>query len=263
MNNHNFFCISFYEGNVDWIEQLSENRHIVYCKGRIDSLENSNLNWLQLPNVGYNIHSYLTYIIDNYENLPNVVVFCKNNVFDRHVPLDVFESCVSRNVFTPIEDPSRWNRLGFPVSVLCSDGGFLELNTNWFSRKFQCKYFNSFNDFYKFIFKIDIIPSYIRFAPGANYVVPRDNILLRSKNFYTNLRFFVEHSQYSVESHYVERSLFAIWNSTLKESDLMSVVIDRKSLPSCVPARKNFIKRLKNKTLLYVIKTIFFFVNSK
>lgn len=261
MSNHNFFCISFYEGNLDWIRRLTNDRHIVYCKGKTNSLEASNLNWVKLPNVGYNIHSYLTYIIDNYKNLPDVVVFCKNNVFDRHVSFDVFESCISRNVFTPIEDSSSWNSLGFPVSVISSDGGFLELNNNWFSRKFSCKHFNSFNDFFKFIFKTDLVPSYLRFAPGANYVVPRDNILLRSKNFYTNLRSFIEHSQYSVESHYVERSLFAIWNSTLKESDMMSKLIKNKSLPLCLEARKNFIVRFKNKILLSAIKTIFFYVD--
>ena len=49
---------------------------------------------------------------------------------------------------------------------------------------------------------------------------------MRSKNFYKNLLTFISHSQYSCESHFLERSLFVIWNSNLETSDKMDEVID-------------------------------------
>lgn len=68
-------------------------------------------------------------------------------------------------------------------------------------------------------------PDYLRFAPGANYLVPREHVLIRSRAFYINLKEFVAHSRNSCESHFVERSLMAIWSSGLKESASMSRVL--------------------------------------
>lgn len=247
---NNFFCISFYEGDLSWVDEIARGRHVIYSKGKVSD-SYAGLNIIDMPNVGYNIYSYLTYIIDHYESLPEIVVFCKNNVFPRHVSKNIFEDCASRKVFTPIEDPSRWGKIKFPVWLISSDGGYLELNNSWYARQFPRKYFSDYNKFYEFIFNTKVLPTYLRFAPGANYTVPRENILLRSKNFYINLKTFVGHSQFSGESHYVERSLMSIWNSTLKESDAMARILQPDELSGelekiCASARDGLVKRFKN-----------------
>ena len=53
---------------------------------------------------GYNIYDYLTYIIDHYDDLPNIIVFCKGNTFPRHVSEEKFRQLVKLKCFTPIED---------------------------------------------------------------------------------------------------------------------------------------------------------------
>ncbi len=223
-----FFCISYFDGDLSWVEQICAKNYLIYAKGPLPA--DAPHDTIELPNVGYNIYSYLTYIIDHYDSLPEVIVFCKNNVFDRHVSRELFESLCLRKVFTPIEEPKRWDRIAFPASVISSDGGYLELNNSWYITEYDRRYFHNFDAYYGFVFEAASRPDYLRFAPGANYIVPRDHILLRSKNFYINMREFVAHSQYSCESHFVERSLIAIWSSSLKESMAMSRVLSEKEL---------------------------------
>ena len=93
-NNH-FFCISHFNGNIDWISNLNKNNYIIYNK----SGENlsKDINHINIENVGYNLYSYLKFIIDNYDKLPNITVFCKDNVFSRHVELDLFQNLLKRN----------------------------------------------------------------------------------------------------------------------------------------------------------------------
>jgi len=223
-----FFCISYFDGDISWVESVCNNNYVIYNKGLLP--DNSLQNIVKVPNVGYNIFSYLCYIIDNYEKLPELIIFCKNNVFDRHVSRKLFETICERKIFTPIEEQGRWERISFPASVISSDGGFLELNNSWYVTGYDRRFFHNFDSYFNFIFDGVRRPEYLRFAPGANYLVPREHVLLRSKSFYINLREFVSHSQYSCESHFVERSLISIWSSGLIESELMSKVISIEKL---------------------------------
>lgn len=222
-----FFCVSFYDGDASWIKNLG-HRYIVYNKSGkelsgLDSVVN-------IPNVGYNISSYLKFIVDHYEALPEKIVFCKNNVFPRHVTKEIFFEACDRDVLTPINDEGSWENLSFPVSCLTNSGDFLEVNDSWYASKYKSRFFSDYDEFYKFIFQADYTPFYLSFSPGANYVVPRNNILLRSKSFYENLMTFVSHSQLSCESHFVERSLQAIWTSNIKSAVQMNSVLSTKNL---------------------------------
>ena len=78
-----------------------------------------------------------------------------------------------------------------------------------------------------FIFKSYIPPKYIRFCPGANYIVPKNNIIKYSKEFYKNLKFLIKYSQLSGESHILERALYSIWNSQYEASEIMQISFDK------------------------------------
>lgn len=226
VETEHYFCISYFNGELGWIKNLNKSNYIVYNKSK-EKLE-KNINSIKIKNVGYNIYSYLYFIIENYENLPETVVFCKNNIFTRHIEISTFTNLVKRNIFTCLEENNQIRT--FPISVELSDNSFNEINSSWYKFKYSRKYFADYNYFYKFIFDSKNIPLFIRFAPGANYIVPKNNILLRSKNYYKNLLKFVYHSQYSCESHFIERSLYLIWNSNIKSSKNMDKIISNKEL---------------------------------
>ena len=174
------------------------------------------INSFELENLGYNLYSYLNYIIENYDNLPNTIVFCKNNIFTRHIQLKTFEKLIKREAFTRFEDNKHFR--DFPISLKISENSFNEINSSWYKYKYPRKFFPDYNNFHSYIFQETNNPEFISFAPGANYIVPKANILLRSKNFYKNLKTFISHSPFSCESHFLERSLPAIWNSNLISS---------------------------------------------
>jgi len=257
VETEHYFCISYFDGELDWIKNLNKSNYIVYNKSK-EKLE-QNINSIKVKNVGYNIYSYLYFIIENYENLPETIVFCKNNIFTRHIEISTFINLLKRNIFTCLEENHNINN--FPISVNFSDNSFNEINSSWYKYEYSRKYFHDFNDFYKYIFNSINIPLFLRYAPGANYIVPKNNILLRSKIFYKNLLKFVSHSQYSCESHFIERSLYLIWNSNLESSENMNKIISKNELEIM---NKNCIK-IKNKESRILEKTsqkIIFFIGN-
>ena len=69
--------------------------------------------------------------------------------------------------------------------------------------------------FFYFSFPKARHPTDVKFAPGANFVVPKANILNRSRAFYRNLSLLIEYESHSLESFFAERALDAIFFSSL------------------------------------------------
>jgi len=238
----NFICISSFNDNLDWFKEF-DHPHIIYDKC-FNGVKKSKYFPYDIPpsnldkkyptmNIsrgeigGYNINEYLTYIISNYHNLPENIVFIKGNIINRHISFDFLKSVIDNKYFTSIEE---WNKDNFnkihlvnKSSFISDDGGWMELNNSWYLNKknHPNKYFNNFNIFMNFIFKSYTNPRYIRFCPGANYILPKNNILKYDLIFYKNLKFIINYSQLSGESHILERALYTIWNQDYLVADVM------------------------------------------
>lgn len=218
MIGHRVFCVSYYKGNLDLLKYAGED-HVVYFKGEanraaFEAYTGGQKYWFE--NTGYNLSAYLRYIEDHYEDLPDVVVFCKNSTYPRHVSETCFARLCMRDVYTPIVDPESWEGMRFPVSTMSSAGDFLEINDSWYARRKPGRYFNDFPSFFRFIFPNAPVPTYLRFGPGGNVVVPRAHIMLRSRAFYRNLRHFIDYESLAVESFFLERAMDAIFVAHLR-----------------------------------------------
>jgi hypothetical protein len=176
---------------------------------------------------GHNISDNLRFIIDHYDNLPEMTVFAKGNIFPRHSTKEFFDLVVNNEYFTSIEDPAihhpKW-----PVNFFSADGGYCEINKNWYisGPNRPIKYFFDYNDFLRYCFKDPIIPRYTRFAPGANYVLPKANILKYPKIFYENLWTFVSHCYFPGDSYIIERGLHTIWSCNFQINEKMLEPVD-------------------------------------
>ncbi|MFA6587801.1 MAG: DUF3431 domain-containing protein [Patescibacteria group bacterium] len=218
---NNFLVISNYHNDLSWVPEYTEN-YLIYDKTSI-SVHPPKLNSQKVkksPNVGYNLYDYFDYIIDHYENLPDCIIFTKGNVFPRHVTKEYFDRIINNDFFTPIED-YRMHKEKWPICFFASDGGFCELNNDWYLNYHETKYFYHYNDFLQFCFKNPVLPRYIRFAPGGNYIVPKENILKLPKIFYENLRTFVSHTQLPGEAHIIERALYTLWTCNFEINTTM------------------------------------------
>jgi hypothetical protein len=173
--------------------------------------------------------------------------------------------CTSRD-FTPLTDPVRHTGI-WPMSFR-RNALYWERNTDWYLRlpntPYPTHYFNSYNHFLDFVFEKPNYPKYAVFAPGANYIVPREVLLKYPKQFYENLRAFVSHTPEVVpgESHLIERALYTIWTTDMPIHENM-----RKPLPADFTARPPRIlsprERVENFFLARIFQIRWFFFRAR
>jgi hypothetical protein len=186
------WVVSHYQSPYGWVKDYT-NDFIVYDK---DTL-----------NVGYNIYDIMKFIVDHYENLPEVTVFIKDNILERHISKAEFEELKDNKMFTPLLTQTHETYL--PVSYY-KDGLYHERNDGWYFNHFQHHFFHSYKEFAEQIGLSN--PEYLGFAPGGNYIVPKANILKHPKEFYKRLLGCVSYTQLPAEAHAIERSLYNIWS---------------------------------------------------
>lgn len=183
---------NYSQNDLEWVKEYKPDEVIVYDK--------------KDKNVGYNIYDYCDYIIKNYDNLPDLMFFIKGNMLDRHITKPEFDKLVNSKTFTPLL--TQLHNTYQPVCYY-QDGLFYEVNDSWYMNCHERKHFLTYNEF------ADIMglpkPDYIGFAPGACYIVPKENVLKRSKEFYEKLKSFVDYCAEPAEAHAIERALYTIW----------------------------------------------------
>ena len=243
----NFLVVSSYGNDLSWIEKRTSN-YLIYERGNNPSLaSNASQEKIVLsPNVGYNLYDYFTFIIDHYDCLPDCTFFLKGNIFPRHISEEYFDKVTNNNFFTPIIDTSRHNPV-WPVSGFLSDTSYAEINNSWYLGSHPVKFFYSLNDFFNFCFVNPVIPRYIVFAPGANYIVPKENILKLPRRFYENLRYFISYISLPGEAHIIERALQTIWTCNYEVSSrMLGALDDLESLPVLPSRPRNFANQLNS-----------------
>ena len=213
----NFLVVNQYHYDISWIEDYTDN-YVVYDKG---GTETPGDKVVELPNVGHNIHTYFHHIIENYDNLADVTIFVKGDVFPRHCKEEKFLRLVNNTEFTPLESYEDVDTSPTSAMRLTSDGGYMEINNSWYVPHHVSRYFRTYHDFMETIFANPPIPQWVRFAPGANYIVPKENILKYKKRFYEKLNSFIDYDaspeecagrqKIPAECHIIERALYTIW----------------------------------------------------
>lgn len=253
----NFLVVSNYNNDIRWVPEYTEN-YLVYDRSDApilpDSIESNKV--IKGPNLGYNLYDYFTFIVDNYDNLPECTIFAKGNTAPRHVTKEYLDRIINNNFFTPIED-YKMHKPYWPTCFIAADGGFCEINNSWYMKHHPYRYFRKYDDFMRFFFKNPPTPRYTRFAPGGNYIVPRENILKFPKEFYENLKTIISHCPLPGEAHLVERALHTIWTCNFELRPESLHPIDKKVV---LPAKRTIRALLKEKTPPTIKNLIKFFI---
>ena len=150
--------IAKYKENIDWTNTVENVK--IYNKGPDGDI----------PNIGREGETFLRYIIEHYEVLPDFVVFLQGDPFP-HMPPSVNKDTIgyqikNKQLNKPIEPC-----FGIWASEVVHT--FPGLNTD---------------QYYKFFFKKDLENDTIRYVPGCQYFIKREAILKNSKEFYINLK---------------------------------------------------------------------------
>jgi len=225
--------ITCYEGNYKKIIKYVKNSNpnveiILYNK------KNSDFG-IPVKNIGVDAYDKLHYIINNYENLPDIVIFSTDNMLsDGNKKSKKFKYIINN------------------LSVLKNNSGFLTGHIYKIPKnetKFElCKYKNvnlirstisPYNKwFYTFINKnINIDNTYI--SKKSVFAVTKDLILLNSKEYYIKLLQEVEkHSIYGHDSevpHYCERA----WVEIFCKNDISKMFHDNSTYGFIINDKNN------------------------
>lgn len=180
-----FVVSSHYRENLDWLMNQSRYEYIIYSKNpEAKTLLNLPDNKLKIiKNRGMEVNSYLNFIIDFYEDLPNYVAFCHGHEKSWHQNdslLNVIKKYNFEDEYFTLNDPYYRNCLheNCPQEI------------SYPSERRVWNQIKSLKD--KLMIKM---PNKIEITMGAQFVVPKKSILRNSKYFYINFRDWIDTQQ--------------------------------------------------------------------
>ena len=199
----------------------------------VEELEKKGFKYVHVYNTGHNITTYFDFFAEHYEELPEIICICKGNMLGRHCSKEYFDRVYDNSFFTYLyEDRESRERFSKTqeneksISSLVSESQYIEENTSWYvdSPNHPHRYFDNLDDLLLFIYKDPVIPRYCLFAPGACYIVRREQIHRHSPEFYKNLNQIMNYGlnpSFPSEAHMVERLLPVIFEAAYEENPWM------------------------------------------
>jgi hypothetical protein len=201
--------VSRYNEDIEWLKDEIDNC-IIYNKGKKLNIKNEIL----LENVGRESETYLHYIIDNYNNLPDVVVFTQARICDHVGSNDI-------NYLINLYNDALLNGKSEPSIKHVHNNNLI--NWRW-NKDFNAIYgvFNN-NDIYKnnnkivfidwFIKNISIeYPEEIYIYSNGIFAINKNLILKKDIEYYKDLILEVNYHDNPIEGHFFERSWYYIFN---------------------------------------------------
>lgn len=182
---------------MGWMKDYSDAEFIIYDRSEVPMQDS-----IVMPNIGSDIYDKFTYIIDNYENLPDVAIYSKANIF-KYITKEEFDKVKDNKIFTPLL--TQHHKTDLPISFY-EDGMYNEINNYWYLIPHPAKHGGQIKDMFKMNAR-----EYNTFAPGSSYILPKENILQHPKSLYKKLRSFLEWSRYPGDAQMLERNLYYLW----------------------------------------------------
>jgi hypothetical protein len=190
------YILSRYNHDIGWVKDYTSD-YVLY-----DRSEKPLAEAIVVPNIGSDIYDKLTFIIDNYGNLPDVALYSKANLF-KYISKEEFEKIKDNKTFTPLLTQKHQTKM--PISYY-ENGIYHEINNYWYLIPHPARHTREIKD----MFGMDE-REYNAFAPGSNYILPKENILQHSKELYIKLRDFLKWSVYPGDAQLLERNLYYLW----------------------------------------------------
>jgi hypothetical protein len=200
--------VARYNEPIDWLDR-EKNNVIVYNKFYKLNISNQ----IMLNNVGRESETYLNYIIHNYENLPDVVIFTQARISDHKGYNDI-------NYLIRLKEQAAIFGKSIPIvkhvesefNKSCWDKDWnIDKCGNYFLAN---NYLNNEPIVFEDWFKRHILsyyPSPFHIYANAIFAVRKDLILKHPLQYYKYLINLVNHHINPAEGHFFERSWFYIF----------------------------------------------------
>lgn len=201
------WVLSRYNHDVSYLSGYTDD-YVIYDRSEVP-LEGEKI--IKVPNIGTDIADKFLWIIENYDNLPDVVLLTKANIF-KYITKEEFDLVNDNKTFTPLltQHHKTYNFPGTQVPVCYYQNGiYLEINNGWYLESHPVKYESNFFEIQEIMGMKGM--TYIPFAPGSNYILTRENIRKNSIDFYKKLMGYLDWDRYPGEAMCIERGLYNIW----------------------------------------------------
>jgi hypothetical protein len=248
------WIVSRYNHDISYLPKYTDDAVIYDRSDSVPYAENAVI----MPNIGADLYDKFTYIIDNYDNLPDVALYTKANIF-KYITPEELDEIKDNTTFTPIFTKHHESK---SIDLGDARDGLVDLIENspidqetkdlWYEvnmispkdtgsdvRKFAFYddngMYNELNiAYYMPVYygreKKDLLlgkeikellgtskSTYVKFAPGSNYILPKENILKHPRSDYVRLRNYLAYGicpdgiRYPREAMVIERGLYAFW----------------------------------------------------
>jgi UDP-galactopyranose mutase len=234
--------IAKYKEDLSWLNNIDKNEFRIFLYDKSDNSINihDGIIFKNLPNYGREAHTYLTHIIDNYNNLSELTIFTQAKWNDHHS---------IKNIVDLFDKPNHFNehffynlnfRLSYYYTELEREKDDLCLG-EWLQKYIE-KDINYFVEYFG-----------MHFTYGAIFCIKKENILSRSLDFYKGLLNQLEGLSNPEIGHYFERSWYYIFN--LHKNDIITnphILVVGAGLSGIVMAER--LATEKNKRVLVIDK---------
>lgn len=162
------------------------------------------------PNTGDVDYDKLGYLIEHYDNLPEVFLWGKSNLL-KYVDQKYLQECLQNAKFAPL---LRFDHKTYSdqFGVVCRYAGpiYEERADSWFfhNEALSAK-IKSWDEWcsYLHIPRTDFIP----FAPGGNYILTKERVHRYSRDLYEKMRDTLPYAMHPAEAHAAERTYYTLW----------------------------------------------------
>lgn len=158
-------------------------------------------------NIGQVDFDKLSYLVENYDRLPDVFLWGKTNLF-KYISEEEWERVKGNKVFTPLlAQNHRVYSDDFGVLCYYEDGIYHERNSMRFNMPHAfCETYGQFAGLLGLP-----SPDYIPFAPGGNYILTREAVHKYPREFYAKMASLLPYCQEPAEAQFCERSYYNLW----------------------------------------------------
>lgn len=202
--------VTNYNHTPDWLQEFTDD-YIIHdrsdSKEYLEGFPQENIRYEE--NMGDADYSKLSWLVENYYNLPDVFLWTKSNLFKFITP-EEWDEVKNNTEFTPLltknhkvyEPICRYENTNYgPI--------YTEINNSWYLGGVPARHFSSYPEFAQAFHLPN--PAYLQFAPGGNYILTRDRVHRYAVDFYDDLRSILPYCQTPGEAHMLERTYFNLW----------------------------------------------------
>jgi len=183
--------IARYKENLDWVEHMNKSNIIIYNKSN-EQINIPDVSIIQRENFGREAETFLYYIITNYDSLPDYVIFVQGHPFDHmrttHVTPTTFQYYIDLLLYSKPDKTIPLLTFTWPEE----HGHYLSLKTR--------EYFSLFFNF---------VPIINDFAPGCQYMIPKQFILNNPLEYYKRIHSMTVNGDiFNCNNVYIDNKLY-------------------------------------------------------